>query len=343
MSPVKRLSELFAWSRRGSLAKEEGGMGPLAFPFSRRNFGSRRSEVRGRRESEVRVAGAIPPTGHRDLVALAQQIPPSFRGLAVEGPDVLRHYVLTRTDLLVEPTIEPSRLKRDPMFLSRRKTAWTPAHEDAVRELMSDAAIAAFVARFRTETRLSPRVLSEQRLWIGLREPAAGELIIPRKLRSGHRVHVSPFAFRGEHVRLSSNFCTFVRCTAVDAASGLDRETATRLIAAWLVSSFGQLEFERRGYDREGCLSLELAHMKEVVVFDPRHIAPAVRPALLAAFSSVPFPVATIQRPQDDPARCELDRLLAHEVVRFHPEWKPQELLGEVHAKLDELLEQRRN
>ena len=88
-------------------------------------------------------------------------------------------------------------------------------------------------------------------------------------MRAGLKVHVNPFAWQGHRrqVRISSNFVTFTGCTAVDVNT--DVETASKLIVAFLLSSFGQLQFEMAGYNREGCLSLEAAHLANLSAIDP--------------------------------------------------------------------------
>jgi len=112
--------------------------------------------------------------------------------------------------------------------------------------MRANAQVSAYIGEVENIVNLTEAVLPREMLWTVLREPVAGELIVPRKTRTGHWVHVNPFAFdlAQRQVRISSNFIAYRECLAIDPASELTRETSTRLIAAFLVSSFGHFFFE---------------------------------------------------------------------------------------------------
>jgi hypothetical protein len=339
------LPSLFEHVRRGSLAKEEGGMGALAFPFSRRTFGHKRSaDPQATRRYENLRGAALSREENQRLAALAARVPTPFRGYAINNPDVLVHYELTETDVLAQPTLEPSALRRQQDFIADRRAPWTARHEAAVAQMLAEPAVRDFIAAFRELTGLDEELMPNEHLFVGLREPFAGELIVPRKLRRGHRVHINPFAFApaGRQVRLSSNFLSYSGCKAFDAASGLDRAGAVRLIAAFLLSSFGQLQFEMKGYNREGLLSVEEEHLAEVVVPDPRDIPAENRRVILDAFSRLPFPVPTDRRSDSQPERNALDRAFAVVLCARHADWTEDGLLAEVHRTLDDYLAARR-
>ena len=169
-------------------------------------------------------------------------------------------------------------------------------------------------------------------------------MIIPRKLRVGHRVHINPFAYNpnGRQVRLSSNFFSYGKCTAVDLNSGLTRDIAVNLIAAFLLSSFGQVQFEMEAYNREGARSIEQHQLKNIRVFDHRWIRPTSRAAILTATTSLHYPVPTDRDPRTQPALIALDKLFADEIV-FHTQTiNKTVLLNEVWQTLAEWLQARR-
>ena len=184
----------------------------------------------------------------------------------------------------------------------------------------------------------TPAFLPDKSLWVGLREPFAGELIIPRKLRGGYRVHINPFPCNpvGRQVRLSSNFISYTDCLATDSAKGVDRLTAATIIAAFLVSSFGQLQIESLANNREGCLSVEDHHLNLVHVIDPRQMTPTERDSILTAFSNLRYPVPMNLVASQLPDRQRLDEAIAQHICRLSGTWTPNDLLTETWGALDE-------
>ena len=154
------LSSLFSHSRRGSLAKEEGGMGPLAFPFSRKSFGYLRtsSQTPGSRRFKTKRSRALTPAENKHLHKLAASIPADFQGLAVENSDTLTAYTLNADQLSIQPTIEPPALRGHNIFWNEKKTRWTEHHERALSELHASTPVTEFVKDFRKATGLSPAV-----------------------------------------------------------------------------------------------------------------------------------------------------------------------------------------
>ena len=336
---LSALQDLFTFRRRGSLAKEEGGMSPLAFPFSRQSFGRKRRALEGvGRPGQNQRCVALSAAENRRLVALASAIPQACRGYAVENADTLTCLELDQPQLLVQATLEPRMLRGLQIYRSKRKVPWETLHTAAVAEMMRESAVRAFMLEFRRVTGLDSTVMSDRLMWVGLREPVAGELIIPRKMRAGHKVHINPFAWQGHgrQVRISSNFVTFCGCAAVDVNT--DAETASKLIAAFLLSSFGQLQFEMAGYNREGCLSLEAAHLATLSVVDPRLIRPAERQRILTALGILPFPVPMDQLAVNKPRQKALDEEIAAVICRIQ-EWDDSpRLADEIQGLLDEYI-----
>ncbi|MFC1499112.1 BpuSI family type II restriction endonuclease [Verrucomicrobiota bacterium] len=334
------LPSMFQYARRGSLAKEEGGMSALAFPFSSQSFGYLREEntEATRRYQNIRLR-PLTADENRELGNLASIVDDQFHGYAINNSDILNDYILTEAQVLQQPTLEPPAIRSLPDFWSQRKTGWLQAHSDALAEISANAPAQAFIEGFRRITGLERTFMPDEWLFVGMKEPYAGELVIPRKMRAAHRVYLNPFACtQGRQVRLSSNFVSYAECTSIDPNSNLDRLTATRLIAAFLVSSFGQLQFEMKGYNREGCLSLELHHLEEVCVLDPRNIPEEHRERILETFAALPYPIPADRLSHELPERNVLDEAIAASICLGHDNWSERELLVQVHTLLDEYL-----
>ena len=141
-------------------------------------------------------------------------------------------------------------------------------------------------------------------------------------------------------MRLSSNFLSYSNCNAVDE-NGLSREISTTLIAAWLISSFGHLQFELESNNREGARSVEQRHTDRIWVIDPRSIEAARRREIIDAFFRLPYPVRTDLRPELQPELVVLDTLISEELARLIPDLVASRLLEEVWERLHELHEAR--
>jgi hypothetical protein len=337
------LPDLFEWSRRGRLEMEGGGVQIYEFPFGRTNYGPRRHAYPHRRRFQTRKGRALTNAENRTLRELAAQIPAEYRGWTLRRSDRIEHYELTESDVTRDQTLEPPVLRRNYAAYLRGRPPWTVEHERAVDEMAAHPQVGRFISEVERTVGLNEAVLRRIELWNALREPVAGELIVPRKMRAGHRVHINAFVFdlNSRQVRISSNFIAFNVCSATDMESGLDRRIATRLIAAFLVSSFGQLQFEIEGANREGLLAIEEAALERIRVFDPRWISPERRQPILDAFRALPYPIPTNRRSPEQPERNALDELFAVEIVGRYPQFSADELLSEVHAALDEWLEAR--
>lgn len=78
---------------------------------------------------------------------------------------------------------------------------------------------------------------------------------------------------------------------------------AVELTAALLISSFGQLQFEIEGYNREGVISLEKDQMERLRVIDPRSVEAGTRDTILAEFRALSYPVDNSVAPREQPRR----------------------------------------
>ena len=275
------------------------------------------------------------------LKDLAKNIPWDFRGYALKNADDLSGYEVTHSHVIQNPTLEPPKSRNNiGLFLKGSRVPWSSDLDESLQEMYKDPDVERYIEGVSSISLLDESILPRSQLWVVLREPVAGELIVPRKTRRGHRVHINPYAFdkNGRQVRISSNFITFQNCLAVEQATKLDRETATKLIVAFLLSSFGQLQFEMSGYNREGVLSLEKHHLVKISVFDPRWIDTKTRAKIIEALENLPFPIDSTRLSSEQYERRQLDELFAKEITNRNLQLNPDELLEEVENELDNWL-----
>ena len=344
-APLVRLTDLFSRSRRGSLAKEAGPVALFEFPVDRRDYGPTVSRRIGGGPFQTTPGVPLTSAQNATLKRLASMIPQSCLGFALNKADRATGYYLKEADLRIDPTIELP-LQRTPnyaaLYHADRRVAWTTKMSDLVSDISNHQELADYVNSISTEVGLNNTVLPEEQLWNVLREPYAGALIIPRKLRTSHHVHINPFAFEtGRQVRLSSNFISYGACLAVDPILGLDEETATTLIAAWLVSSFGHLQFELEGNNREGMRSIEKSQTDNILVLDPRIISDRARTDIIAAFKRLPYSIRTDLHPSYQSELSQLDELFAAELGRSIVNFDSKAALAEVQDLLHDLHEAR--
>lgn len=340
------LSDLFEYSRRGSLNKEGGGTGVIDFPFDQKDYGPKRARLLGQippRPWQTRIVRELTKAENERIIKSTKKIPPSYRGWAIRNADDLNNYVLSVGDVKKVQTIEPPSLRSLRMFCSNKRVGWTSEHDRALTDMKSNPNVAPFITELENTVGLNESTIPREQIWVALREPYGGDLVIPRKMRAGHRVHLNTFVLKpsGRQVRISSNFVSYSNCLAVDQVSGLGRATAASLIAAFLVSSFGQVQFEREGYNREGVLAVEKEQLNRVRVLDPRSISQKNRARILAAFRKLPYPIPTDRLSGGQPERNKLDILFAEEICRAAKLPNAASILEEVHNSLDEWLEAR--
>lgn len=339
------IEQLFANRRRGSLAKEGGGVAVFEFPFNRSEYGPYRLANPKRQRFETTRGRGLTRLENERLKSSASQIPPQFRGYAVQNSDQLSGYTLSVKDVTQDETLEaPSqRLSAMQATYWHGRRSWDKALDSVVAELMKDASVAMYVQDIEKTVGLNEAVLPKGLLFNVLREPIAGELIIPRKLRMGHRVHINPFPYapQGRQVRLSSNFLSYGDCQATDLGTGLTRKTSVELIAAFLMSSFGWLQCEIEAVNREGVRSLEKSHVQNIKIFDPRWVRVENRDVISAAARSLPYPLRTDRSPYVQPELQALDKLFADEIVAHNPTLSREDLLQEVWQALTEWLDAR--
>jgi hypothetical protein len=342
------LESLFTACRRGSLEKEGGGVELFEFPFDRTDYGPKRlARPAPRLRFQTNRGAALTTVENDALRHAASVISPNFRGYALRKAERIQAYNLSVTDVTIDQIIEAP-LQRTPAvqrgYFSLTRRAWDASINASLAQINADPTTSPYVGLVSTAVGLNNTVLPDVELWNVLREPYAGELIIPRKLRVGHRVHINRFAYNqnGRQVRLSSNFLSYGDCTAVDPSTGLQRSDAVDLIAAFLLSSFGQLQFELEAHNREGARSIEQYQVAKIRIFDPRWIRPVMRAQILNAASQLPYPVPTDVPAYAQPALSALDLLIADEICHMNPALSITSLLQEVHQMLFDCIETRR-
>ncbi|MCE0490341.1 BpuSI family type II restriction endonuclease [Pantoea sp. Mb-10] len=340
------LEQLFASNRRGSLAKEGGGIAIYEFPFDRTNYGPRRSSNPNRKRYETTKGAPLTKAEQVQLRHSASQIPQKYRGYALQNSDHLSGYRLTIKDVIFDETLEAP-LQRETAiqasYWGDGRRVWDADLDSALAEFKANVSVAKYIHEIEQIVGLDETVLPSNLLWNALREPFAGELIVPRKLRKGHRVHINPFPFtpHDRQVRLSSNFLSYGDCQATDVTTGLTREIAVELIAAFLMSSFGWLQCEIVSVNREGVRSLEQSHVRNIRIFDPRWVRSANRAAIIKAAHSLQYPLRTDCSPFSQPDLQALDNLFAEEIVARNPALQTNALLQETWQALSEWLEAR--
>lgn len=340
------LTKLFASVRSGRPDREGGGTIVYTFPVGLTDYGPRREFSTKEKKGRYTTDEGAPLTAEEnaELRALAAAINPDFLGYAVRNSKNLSGYEISIQDVTKCPIIEPPSLRGRAEYVdSPKKAKWQTHHDQALKEIYSERSLRKYIRKVMQKVNMTKRVLPRNNLWFILREPAAGELILNRKLREGHRVHINPFAFdaAGRQVRISSNFLSLATCKATDDNSGLDRKKATYLIAAFLMSSFGQLQFEREGQNREGLLAVEEHQVERIRVFDPRWIRPENRDVIIAAFKSLPYPIKAELASAELTERNHLDDLFADEIVFRNNSLGKDSLLKEVHDELEEWITSR--
>ena len=345
-SALPVLPSLFQTSWRGSLAKEGGGIAVFEFPQKRTNYGPVRLFKPNGTRFQTTEGVPLTPQQNASIRHLAAVIPDSFLGYAINKADTVKQYELALADVTNDKTIETP-IQRAPKLRARYRTAkrvrWIVELDKAVEEIKNDPKARKYAEAIHKIVGLDENVLPRDQLWNALREPYAGELVVPRKQRVGHRVHVNQFAFvpHGRQIRVSSNFLSYGGCHAVDQARGLDQQEATRLVSAWLLSSFGHLQFELEFNNREGARCSEQHHVDKIRVLDPRSISKQGRTMILQAYQNLPYPIRTDLRPELQPELVALDTLFAGELIKLYPTIAADKLLNEVWGRLYEMHEAR--
>jgi len=359
LGPYPKLVDLFDSVVQGRLERDEVSK-TFSFPFRDwerkgtcgQDNESKTFSVGADRESP---AGAIVPSATLEqLTAAAASIPEDYRGYALKvahkmGANV--EFVLdesnfshTYEDGSMDAVIEPPELRVDAWDRGPKKSRWTSTFDEALDAMRSHTVVGQFVTL--VESNLGGSNRPPKIIWEDLLRPCAGELILLRAFRSGWRAHLNPLAFdtAGRQVRLSSNFYSFrgIRCTEDDFDMGANQDLA-KVILAFLISSFGQIQFEFYGQNREGLRKCEKATcIENIRVPDPATIAEDKREQMINLLDEISCPISCESHPHADANRRELDLVVgAHLLNCESQEIDVVDLVNTVALELDELQRER--
>lgn len=333
------LSDLFENRRRGSLEKEGGGVQLLEFPFERNNYGPQRLKKENGTGFATNKGRELTVEENRRIKILADAIPQQFRGLAIRNADSLTSYELIESDLRKDETLESPAMRLNNILFTDGRVRWNPTLLSYVTEFLANTDVKNYIDALSDVVGMNEELLSLDKIWNVIREPIAGSLILPRKMRDGHRVHINNRAnsLLQQQVRVSSNFVSFGSLNIQKAPFTEDQ--LIKVIAAFLISSFGQLQFEMLGYNREGCLSLELHQFEKIKVFNPLHMSDISINRILQMFNSLPYPIDSRKLSALQFERNDIDQVFAAEMKAHYNQIGDETvLLANVHSALDEWL-----
>jgi hypothetical protein len=225
------------------------------------------------------------------------------------------------------------------------KAKWTKEFEDALDAMRAHKIVGRFINLVEQE--LGGKHRPTNIIWEDLLRPCAGELILLRSFRAGWRAHLNPLAFnpQGRQARLSSNFYSFrgLNCILEGDETEVSHKDLTTVILAFLVSSFGQIQFEVYGENREGLRKCETATcIDKIRVPNPLSISKEKRSRLIELLSKISCPIRCEAHPHADSNRRTLDIVVAeHMLDRDTHDIEVLELVDRVALELDELQRER--
>ena len=212
--------------------------------------------------------------------------------------------------------IEPPSLRNDAWSRGVGRHPWNQRFEDALEEMRTNESTSRFMDLLENEMGMGNDTLPHEQMWVDLREPVAGELVIPRALRSGFRVHINPCPFEpsGRQLRVSSNFFSL---RGVKNFGDLSNFECTKIIAAFLLSSFGQIQFESYCNPREGMMRISKAGALSRIRVPRLELIPDnLIQQILNEYEKLPFPIPRNNIPEDNEYRRHLDILFAEVILK---------------------------
>lgn len=140
------------------------------------------------------------------------------------------------------------------------------------------------------------------------RSKAKPALVIPRADRTKHAIYLFP----EKQVLVSTNFFCF--CEPIDVR--IDQAHHMKVIAAYLVSSFGQVQFEIHSNNQEGMRKLEGFHIEKIKSLDPNSLQDNEIDRICAAFDIYDsLGIDTSGREGIRSARRQLDKTIAEVLI----------------------------
>ena len=351
-----RLVDLFEDVVRGRLETDEVSK-VLSFPF--RDWTNKGTAAAGE-ESKQFVAGGdrekpkgctIKESVLREISEVVRRIPSEFRGYAIKTSDSIGakyNYVLNSSNFShayesgnCDAIIEPPMLKVDAYNRGRNKVPWSNLFDLALGEMRAEPSLRRFMELVEEDLGLKHR--PKEIVWEDLRRPCAGEILLLRNFRVGWRAHLNPLAFNtsGPQLRVSSNLWSLRDLKLSSVRS--DRETMVTTILAFLMSSFGQIQFEFYGDNREGTRKIEKATcVDKVRCPNPELISSAIRDSMIKCLKHLPCPIESSRHPAYNTHRRKLDILVAQLLLGNDTDLSEAiRLADQVEADLDQIQNER--
>ena len=257
----------------------------------------------------------IPNVDLKEITKAAADIPSDYRGYALKVASKMGkslNFVLTKAnfshtyeDGSSDAILEPPDLRVGAWARGAKKAKWGKAFDKSLDQMRKHPKVGRYIGLVENQLGLSNRPSSVT--WEDLLRQYAGELILVRAYRSRWRAHLNPLAFdpTGRQLRVSRNFYS-LRDVSVSTAdsSCVSREEAARVILAFLLSSFGQIQFEFFGEDREGLRKCEKAScIEKIRAPHPASYDPCTRAKMSALINDLHCPIDCESHPHADTKR----------------------------------------
>jgi len=159
----------------------------------------------------------------------------------------------------------------------------------------------------------------------------------------GWRAHLNPLALEpnGPQLRVSSNLWS-LRDLKLSSES-VNREHMALTVLAFLMSSFGQIQFEYFGDNREGTRKIEKAAcVDKVRCPNPESVTEDKRNGMIKCLKALPCPIDSGRLPDYDSNRRQLDLFVASHLLDSTID-APEviQLADQVEADLDQIQSER--
>jgi len=256
---------------------------------------------------------------------LKGDIETDFLKLAMNSADLPAHYVLDHDDIgreviVVVPTnTDPNQFPGLKEFIEFAEDVYVDS-EGKERALL-DGQITQIPNR---------QTVRNRHPWYSLYSSGEREddyaLIIPRMHRATFKILIPQ-----DRVYFSTNFVGFGTMQQMNSDD-------VKFVAAFLMSSLGQLQFEVEGDWREGLLKVEAGQMYRLKAPDPRQVEDTSKRAIIEAFYNLPFGINGLEQPGHDNPRFELDKAV---MALFYPGTECEARAVEVEEALFQTVQER--
>jgi methylase of polypeptide subunit release factors len=225
---------------------------------------------------------------------LIENIEPEFIRPAINNSDLPRGYYIDEHTLIEEPLLViPHNMNMDEYpgvseFIQFGSLTYVDS-EEKIRSLLDGSSL-------RIEDRPT---ICNRHIWYSLYSDGDVEddyaLIIPRAYRSRFKILIPE-----TRAFFSTNFVGFGRFNGM-------RDQDLKFILGFLMSSFGQLQFEIEGTQREGVLKIEAGQMYKLRIPDPNRVSQDKKDAVTRELDLLPFGVTGLELSGETNSRFNLD------------------------------------